>query len=114
MHRSVLQLDTKLSDAILHDYSAVREAAGGSITSHEDITLGTLGSIRGYYYARRCVALEVILEMCRVARDHAHPSSTAATDTLTDMFTTVEATEGNGCVSYFTYIIFIILILLDE
>ena len=87
----VLQLDSKGTEDIFCEYKAA--AKESDVPCPEALNLTMLHRIRDYYFSRRCAALQLTLQMCRVARDTNHVYSATASDCLTDLFSTIEPTQ---------------------
>lgn len=91
IRRHILQLDVVTSAEILSEFSSAKEEVSGQPITCDSLDLASLGGVRDYYFCRRSAALEIILELCRVARDNQLDWSAHATDCLADLFSTVEA-----------------------
>lgn len=92
-HRHVLQLEPACGNKILSEYSSKVESNGEQPVTIQSLDLANLRSIREFYFSRRHCALNLILEMCRVARDDTLSWSSPSADCLADLFSSVEAVE---------------------
>lgn len=95
-------MDESTIDALLLDFNAARGPGGRSVV-YDPISLVDLVAIRDYYLSKRCAALEIILQMCRVARDSKLGLSSSAADGLTDLFSTVESADKMYSISFFRH-----------